>query len=121
MKIAITAMGPNLGDDVSSRFGRAPYFVIAESEDATIVNSIANPNVAAGGGAGIQSAQTLADADVGAVLTGNCGPKAFQVFGAAEIEIYTGAAGSVESAIADFKAGKLKPANQANVNSHHGI
>lgn len=121
MKIAVTAMGSNASDPVSTRFGRAPYFVIFEDQKAQPVKSIENPNVQAGGGAGIQSAQSLSDEGVDTVLTGNCGPKAFQVFGAAGIEIYTDAAGSVGKALEDFRAGRLSKADTANVGSHSGM
>lgn len=114
-------MGPSMNDEVSSRFGRAPYFLLIDLDESSLLKSIENPNVQVGGGAGVQSAQTLADEGVNTVLTGNCGPRAFQVFGAAEIDIYTGASGAVEEAVTAFKAGQLKKAGSANVNSHHGI
>ena len=40
-----------------------------------------------GGGAGIQSAQLMADRGVKTVLTGNCGPNAHQTLSAADIEV----------------------------------
>ena len=120
MIIAVTSMGADLADDVSSRFGRAPYFLLLDSESADLLEAIENPNVSAGGGAGVQSSQILADKGVQAVLTGNCGPKAFQVFAAAGIDICTGASGSVLDALRDYKAGELQSAAAANVGSHHG-
>lgn len=121
MKIAVTAMGSEMTDEVSSRFGRAPYFIIVETDGMTLIEAIENPNVSAGGGAGVQSGQILADKDVATILTGNCGPKAFQVFEAAGIEIFNGASGCVKDAIAEFQSGKLQEASQPNVPSHHGI
>jgi len=32
MKIAISATGPSLDDEVESRFGRCPYFIIADPD-----------------------------------------------------------------------------------------
>ena len=75
MKIAITATGPSLDDQVEARFGRAPYYLFVETETME-VETVQNPNAAAGGGAGIQSAQLMSDHDVKYVLTGNCGPNA---------------------------------------------
>lgn len=121
MKIAVTAMGRELTDQVSARFGRAPYFLIVNSEDITAIEAIENPNVSAGGGAGVQSAQLMADRDVEAVVTGDCGPKAFQVFGAAGVQVFTGAAGSVRDAVEVFNAGKLSEAADANVPPHAGM
>lgn len=121
MTIAVTAMGTQLTDPVSPRFGRCPYFLIIETEDMTVVDAVENQNVAAGGGAGIQSAQMMADRDVEAVLTGNCGPKAFEVLGAAGIEVYAGVSGTVQQAVEAFKAGNLGKAGEASVGSHHGM
>jgi len=72
MKIAVTATGPSLDDHVEPRFGRCPYFLIIET-DTGEVEAMENPNVALGGGAGIQSAQMMAQREVETVLTGNCG------------------------------------------------
>ena len=120
MKIAVTSTGPTLDDPVAARFGRCAYFLIADP-DSMEFEAIENPNVAAGGGAGVQSAQLMADKGVQAVLTGNCGPNAFQVFGAAGIEVIVGVGGSVRDAVAQYKRGAFTPASQPNVQSHFGV
>ncbi|MBW2637576.1 MAG: 4Fe-4S binding protein [Deltaproteobacteria bacterium] len=120
MKIAITASGPTLDDQVEVRFGRAPYYLIADSETMEY-ETVANPNVAAGGGAGIQSAQLMSDRGVKAILTGNCGPNAFRVFASAGIEIIVGVSGIVSEAIEQFKSGNLRAAASPNVESHFGM
>ena len=58
MKIAVTSTGPTLDDDVEARFGRCQYFLIVDSETMQ-TEAIENPNIALGGGAGIQSAQLM--------------------------------------------------------------
>ena len=60
MKIAVTATGPSLDDAVEPRFGRCPYFLIIDP-DSLSFESVENPNAALGGGAGIQSAQSIAE------------------------------------------------------------
>jgi predicted Fe-Mo cluster-binding NifX family protein len=82
--------------------------------------AIANPNLALGGGAGIQSAQLMADHDVQVVLTGNCGPKAYQTLDAAGIEVVVGVCGTLREAIEQFKSGGLSSTQAANVASHFG-
>ncbi len=121
MKIAISALGPEIKDGASTRFGRAPYFLIIEADDISLVESIKNPNVDAGGGAGVQSAQLMVDRNVEAMLTGNCGPRAFQVFEAAEIKVFVGAEGSIEENVEKFKSGTLEQTADANVSSHAGL
>jgi predicted Fe-Mo cluster-binding NifX family protein/ferredoxin len=120
MRIAVTATGPSLDDHVEARFGRCAYFLIVDTE--TLEHEpIENPNVALGGGAGIQSAQLMADRDVQTVLTGNCGPNAFQVFGAAGIRVIVGVSGVVRDAVEQFKTGALESASGPNVASHFGV
>jgi predicted Fe-Mo cluster-binding NifX family protein len=120
MKIAITASGPTLDDQVEVRFGRAPYYLFVDSETMEY-EAVQNPNVAAGGGAGIQSAQLMSDHGVKAVLTGNCGPNAFQVFGAAGIEVIIGVTGIARQVVEQFKSGSFSAAARPNVESHFGM
>ncbi len=120
MKIAVTATGPSLDDQVEARFGRTPYYLFIDP-DTMEFETIQNPNIAAGGGAGIQSAQLMSEHDVKYVLTGNCGPNASQVFGAAGIQVIVGVTGSIRQAVEQFKAGTFVPSSQPNVESHFGM
>ncbi len=113
MKIGVSATGPSIDDAVDQRFGRCPYYIIADTETNDI-KSIENPNVSQPSGAGISSAQLMANEGVKVILTGNCGPKAYQVFDAAGIEVITGVSGSVREAIEKYKGGKLKSQGMAD-------
>ena len=120
MKIAITSTGQGLEADVDPRLGRAHFFLIydTDSKRAETLDNAQNLNAAQG--AGVQAAQNLAKAEVQAVLTGNCGPKAFQVLNAAGITVYVGLSGSVSEAIAEFESGRLEPCDAANKPGHWG-
>ena len=120
MKIAVTSTGPTLDDMMEARFGRCPYFLIIDLETMEF-ELLANPNIALGGGAGIQSAQLMADKGVSTVLTGNCGPNAFQTFGAANIQVITGVSGRVRQAVEQYKSGALSNTTTPNVQSHFGM
>lgn len=120
MKIAVTSTGPTLDDTVEARFGRCEYFLIIDP-DSLNFEPIQNPNIALGGGAGIQSAQIMADKGVSVVLTGNCGPNAFRTFGAAGIQVITGVTGQVRQAVERFKAGELPSTSGPSVQSHFGM
>ena len=120
MKIAVTATGPSLDAEVDPRFGRCAYFVIVETDDMSF-EAVENENVALGGGAGIQSAQLVAGRGAKTVLTGNCGPKAFQSLSAASVQIMVGVSGTVRDAVEKFKAGALDTAPQPSVPSHFGM
>lgn len=118
MKIAVTSTGPTLDAVVEARFGRCPYFLCIDL-DTEALEAIPNPNMALGGGAGPQSAQLMAEKGVSTVLTGNCGPNAFQTFGAAGIQVITGVSGQVREAIEQFKSGRLKKTSAPSVQGHY--
>jgi predicted Fe-Mo cluster-binding NifX family protein len=118
MKLAISSSGTTLDDAVDPRFGRAANFLVydTESEELQVVENRQNLN--APQGAGIQAGQLVAGTGAGAVLTGNCGPKAFQVLGQAGITVFVKVQGTVRQAIEDWKAGTLTAADGANVEGH---
>ena len=120
MKIAITATGANLEASVDPRFGRCACFLVVETDDLSF-EAVENPNVALGGGAGIQSAQLVASKGVTHVLTGNCGPNAHQTLSAAGIVIVVGCSGVVRDVIEQYKAGQFAATGEPNVASHFGI
>lgn len=120
MKIAVTSVGNDMNSQVDPRFGRAAYFVIVETETMAF-EAIENSNVAAAGGAGINSAKAVIDTGATAVLMGNCGPNAERTLKAGNVALYTGAQGTVAEAVAQFKAGALTAATGPNVDSHSGM
>jgi len=120
MKIAVTSNGSTLDDQVDPRFGRCAHFVIVETDDMSF-EAIANSNAAAGGGAGIQSAQLVSEKDAKVVLTGNCGPNAFRTLEAAGIQVVIGASGTVREAVKAYRNGKLEATGGPNVQSHAGM
>ena len=119
MIIAITSTGQTMDSQVAPRFGRAAYFLIGNSEIMDF-GIFENKNVAAAGGAGINSAKVVIDAGAEAVLTGNCGPNAERTLRAAGVKLYTGAKGTVAEAIELFRNDNLKEADGPNVQSHFG-
>jgi predicted Fe-Mo cluster-binding NifX family protein len=121
MKIAITARGGSLDSEVDPRFGRAGCFIVVDPDTMEFEVVDNKQNVQAASGAGVQAAQLVADHNIAAVLTGNCGPKAFRTLKAAGIEVFVGISGTVKEAIAVYKGSKLKPAENANVEAHSGI
>lgn len=118
MKVAVTSMGQDLESKVDARFGRAKWFIVADTETNQVQVISNEQNLNASQGAGIQTAENISKHGVAAVITGNCGPKAFKTLGAAGIRIYCGAEGTVAEALEKFKGGKLKQADGANVEGH---
>ena len=120
MRIAVTASKPALDAALDPRFGRCAYFIILDTEDMSF-EAVDNSEIASGGGAGIQSAQLVAEKGVKAVLTGNCGPNAHRSLCAAGIEVLLGLDGSVLQAVERFKSGELRASSSPNAKSHAGM
>ena len=120
MRIAVTSEGPSLDARVDQRFGRCKYFLIINTDDLGF-EAVENQNAALGGGAGIQSAQMIADKGVARVFTGACGPNAYQVLASAGIEVVTGCAGVVRDVIGQSRQGSFTTAAGPNVADHYGM
>ncbi len=119
MKICISSSGNSIKSTMDPRFGRAAYFVLADT-DTMECEVVENAAAASGGGAGIASGQMMVDKSIKVVITGNMGPNAMNVLKAANIEIYRGVAASVEENIEKFKKGILKKID-TTVPSHYGM
>lgn len=120
MRIAISATGPDLAAQVDPRFGRSQHFILFDPE-TSLHEALDNAGASAGGGAGIATAQMIADKGVRAVLTGDCGPNAYQVLSAAGIQVITNVSGTIKDAIEASKAGKLLASSKPSVDAHHGL
>ena len=120
MKVAISAIGPSLDAEVDPRFGRCQYIIVADP-DTMEFEATENTNIMAGGGAGISTAQMVANMGVQVVLTGNCGPNAYQTLSAAGIQVITGVSGSVKEAIEGYKTGKFQAISGPSVGAHSGM
>ena len=121
MKVSVTAGASGLDAPMDPRFGRCPFFVIVDTDSMSEI-SIANSNVNATSGAGIQAAQEIARQGAAALITGNVGPNAMQTLSAAKIDVYQyQGAGSVREVVEKFKRGELTKIADASVPAHAGM
>lgn len=120
MKVAISATGTDLTAQVDPRFGRSQHFIIFDPE-TSLHEAVDNASAAAGGGAGIATAQMIVDKGVRAVLTGDCGPNAYQVLSAAGVQVITNVSGTIREAMEAYKAGLLLASSKPSVDAHHGL
>jgi len=119
MKVAISAQSNDIDSLVDPRFGRARWFIVADTETGKWQAHDNAANVDASGGAGVQAGSTVASQGAEAVITGNVGPNAHKVLGAANIAIYQAGNGiSVRDALATFKSGKLTAVDAPTVSGH---
>ena len=121
MKLAVCAKGEGLKAEVDQRFGRCPFFVVVDTKNKGVVESLSNENAEAAGGAGPQAAQLLAGRDIEAVVLGNVGPNAVEALRAANIKAYSGVTGTIEDTLEKFLEGSLKLVSEATVSSHSGM
>lgn len=119
MKIAVSSTGADIDAPVDPRFGRCQYFVVVDP-DSMAYEAFENPNTMASGGAGIQSAQLVAERGAQVVLTGNCGPNAYQTLEAAGASVVVGVTGTVRGAVEAYRSGEFSPAPGPSVTEHYG-
>jgi len=121
-KIVVTAQGEGLDAPVDPRFGRCPYFTIVDI-DTMEYESLPNEYAGAPGGAGIQSAQLVANKGVSAVVTGGVGPNAYQVLSAAGVEVIALGTpqGTVRELVEQYKKGMLRPVSGPTTPPHFGM
>jgi len=118
-RICVTSTGPTPDDLVDPRFGRCTYFIIFESAEGKH-RAMENDARGLGNGAGIQAAQTIANLDVGTLLTGDVGPNAFRVLAAADIKVFRTGNVRVREALSEYMEGKLQEISSPTHPGHHG-
>jgi len=116
-RVAVSAAGTTVRDDVDPHFGRCERFLLFDGEAATVLE---NPAREAPEGAGLKAAQLMIDHGVTAVLTGSVGPKAFQALSDAGIRVYPGASGVIEEVLSKHRHGELAEAKEASHRGHGG-
>ena len=86
MKIAVSISTARPDASFDTRFGRAAAFcfIDLETDERQIIE---NPGVSASGGAGVQTAQFIANHGVQTVVSGAFGPNAFDALAAAGIQM----------------------------------
>ncbi len=110
MKICITSQGATPDAGVEERFGRAPYFIIMDTETGSF-EAVANPYAAGAGGVGPRAAQLVIDNKAEALVSGMLGGNAKAVLDAAGVIQYTCRPGiPVREAFEAFKNNTLQRA-----------
>ena len=105
MKIAVTPQGKNLDSQLDPRFGRAAYIIIADTKTLEFEVFDNNENKNAFKGAGIQAAAMVSDKQAEILLTGFCGPNAFNTLETAGVKVVNDQTGRVIDVIQKFKQG----------------
>ncbi len=118
MKIAISAQGQDMNSELDPRFGRTSGFIIYDTQTRESSFLANTQNMQAMQGAGIQTAQNVAQAGAEAVITGHVGPKAFAALQSGGIGIYLCQEPTVQAAVKAFMDDRLSPADSADKPGH---
>jgi predicted Fe-Mo cluster-binding NifX family protein len=120
MKIAIPVDEKKLDPGVCPSFGRAPYFLIFDSETKA-ADYIENGAADSPGGAGIKAAQIIIDSGATVLLTPRCGENAADVLKQAGIPLFKTTDGTVRENIDAYLAEQLAPLGDIHPGFHgHG-
>jgi len=118
MKIAVSAQSDTLDAPVDPRFGRAAYIIVVDTDTLEFEAYDNQQNKNAFKGSGIQAAALISDKDAEVLLTGFCGPNAFQTLSAAGVKVVNDQEGRVIDAVQRFKQGNVVYAEGANKEGH---
>lgn len=107
MRIAVPASGtPVLEKVVHAHVATAPYFLVLDTETG-ILEEVENPKRECRGGE-INPVGVVRDLDVDVLICAGLGRWAIELIEASGTKVYLAHGGTVECAIEDFKAGRLK-------------
>jgi len=119
MRVAISAQGDDIDSLVDPRFGRAAWFIFADSESSSFTAMPNAENADASGAAGTQAADRVVAQNVEVVITGNVGPGAHGTLAAAGVRIFHGGNGvTVREALARLCADDLDRMDAPTVAGH---
>ncbi len=118
MKIAVSAQGNDRDSLVDPRFGRCRWLIVYDTESHEW-QSYENISGDGSGGAGIQTGTWVVSLGAEAVISGNVGPNALRVMGAAGVAAYQVGNGiTVDAALNAFQSGELVPLDVPTVSGH---
>lgn len=117
MKIAIPVDRAAMDSQVSMSFGRAPHYLVYDSETEE-TRFILNTAAQSAGGAGVRAAQLVADAQPAVLLTPRCGQNAADVILEAGIKIYKTEGSSIKENIDRFLKGDLEELQEIHEGLH---
>ncbi|HSL93031.1 MAG TPA: NifB/NifX family molybdenum-iron cluster-binding protein [Bacillota bacterium] len=120
MKIAIPVDEKSWETTVCQSFGRAPYYLIYETETRHHEFKV-NEAASSSGGAGVKAAQLIVDEKIDTVLTPRCGENSAEVLIGAGIQILRTAHALAKDNIRAFLEGKLLKLEEIHGGYHrHG-
>lgn len=117
LKIAIPVSDKSAQATIFQSFGRAPYFMITDTETNERV-FLDNTAADSQGGAGIKAVQIIIDKNIDVLFTPRCGENAAEVLREANVKIYKTINESVEDNVNAFNLGQLSLLDYIHLGFH---
>lgn len=117
LKIAIPVSDKSTQATIFQSFGRAPYFMITDTETNERV-FLDNTAADSQGGAGIKAVQIIIDKNIDVLFTPRCGENAAEVLREANVKIYKTINESVEDNVNAFNLGQLSLLDYIHLGFH---
>jgi predicted Fe-Mo cluster-binding NifX family protein len=105
-----------LDSQISPHFGRAPKFIVSDTESNKIE---VLDNTAEHFGGVAKTPDIIRDAGVDAILVSGIGPRAIQMFEQMGIRVFAGASGTAGNALEAFRSGDLQEATDEDACAEH--
>jgi predicted Fe-Mo cluster-binding NifX family protein len=112
MKIIVSATAADVNAPADSRFGRAPFFALYDSE-AKSLSFHPNLGIQSAHGAGVQASQMVIDLGAEVVITGQLGPNSWDILHRAGVKCMQGQGISVQDWLDAYNNGSLGEIPQA--------
>ncbi|MBN2496109.1 MAG: PDZ domain-containing protein [Deltaproteobacteria bacterium] len=113
-RVAVAADGNGPSAQLSLRFGTAPFFIISDLTSDMFM-AVKNEVQTSSRGFGIAAAQLVAAQGVGAAISRDYGPQAYDALKVLNIVPYTAEGGTVSDVLKKYRAGLLSEASQATL------
>lgn len=108
MKIMVPSRGENLESLMDERYGRAPYFIIYDT-DTKSYEAIKNPYLNDRGGVGVSVAKLCVEKGSDAAVAEHFGPNTLEILKPANVKLFQADSGSsVKDIIDKLHDGNLK-------------
>jgi predicted Fe-Mo cluster-binding NifX family protein len=119
MKIAISANGTNLEENIVTTFCGCDFFLIVDTK-ANSLKSVVNETKGIPSEVGGTAGQLVSNQGIDAVIVSDIGPQALEIFERYGIEVYHGE-GKIKNAIRQLEEGKLSEITKAAVLRYMGL
>jgi len=119
MKIAIPSMAPGgLEAEISAHFGHSDVFTMVKIEDNKITGAELVPNPPHSQGGCMAPVMLLKENGADAIIVTGIGMRPLMGFNQVGIQVFAGAAGTLEFVVNEYLAGRLQPAGEDIVCGH---